>query len=68
MVVERTTAEYRQQEREIYDKIREASEAFARLSAGGQDTTEALRQLEAALVEFEIFRCNGRSTKKECRQ
>ena len=65
MVVERTAAEYRQREREIYDKIREASEVFARLSAAGQDTTEALRQLEAALVAFEMFRCKRTSTKKE---
>ncbi|WP_094603397.1 hypothetical protein SPSIL_014350 [Sporomusa silvacetica DSM 10669] len=50
-------AEYCKRENEIYDKIRAASEEYARRSKSGMDTTEALRRLEAALSEFELFRC-----------
>ncbi len=57
MIKWRASAEYRKRENEIYDKIRTASEEYARRSKSGMDTTEALRQLEAALVEFELFRC-----------
>ncbi|MBP2663757.1 MAG: hypothetical protein H6Q71_1705 [Firmicutes bacterium] len=52
----RASVEYCKRENEIYDKIRTASEEYARRSKSGMDTTEALRRLEAALVEFELFR------------
>ena len=58
MLIGETLAEYRKRERELYEKIREASDEFARRSKAGTDTTEALRQLEAALAEFELFRCS----------
>lgn len=57
MLKGQASAAYRKQESEIYDKIREASDEFSRLSKVGLDTTEALRRLEAALAEFEAFRC-----------
>lgn len=57
MLSRRISAEYRKRESEIYDKIREASDEFARRSKAGTDTTEALRRLEAALAEFMLFRC-----------
>ncbi|WP_371366423.1 hypothetical protein SRRS_07890 [Sporomusa rhizae] len=58
MLIQRITAEYRKRECEIYDKIREASDEFARRNKAGTDTTEALRRLEAVLAEFELFRCS----------
>ncbi|WP_371375449.1 hypothetical protein [Sporomusa aerivorans] len=57
MIVWRVSAEYRKKESAIYDKIREASDEYTRLSEAGMDATEALRRLEAALAEFEVFRC-----------
>ena len=57
MLVWRTLSANRQREAEIYDKIRKASDEVSRLSKEGMDTTEALRRLEAALAEFELFRC-----------
>ena len=57
MLVWRTSTPYRQRETEIYDKICEASDEVSRLSKEGMDTTEALLRLEAALAEFELFRC-----------
>jgi molecular chaperone GrpE (heat shock protein) len=52
----RKSAECQKRENEIYDKIREISDAFDRLLKEGKDTTETLRQLEAALEEVELFR------------
>lgn len=57
MLVWRTLSPYRQKEAEIYDKICEVSDEVSRLSEAGMDTTEAFRRLEAALAEFELFRC-----------
>ncbi|WP_371362193.1 hypothetical protein SRRS_34080 [Sporomusa rhizae] len=57
MLVWRTLSTNRQREAEIYDKIRKASDEVSRLSKEGMDTTEALQRLEAALAEFELFRC-----------
>ena len=56
MLIRKPSAEYHEREGEIYDRIREASEEFARLSKVGMDTTEAFRRLEAALTEFQLFR------------
>ncbi|HMM22389.1 MAG TPA: hypothetical protein PKA10_16830 [Selenomonadales bacterium] len=54
--------EYQKRENEIYDKIRAASDALDRLDEAGQDTAEALRRLEAALQELELFR-RGKSAR-----
>ncbi|WP_143122547.1 hypothetical protein [Sporomusa acidovorans] len=56
MLIRRRSAEYRKREGELYGKIREASDEFTRCSKAGTDTTEALQRLEAALVEFTLFR------------
>ncbi|WP_371377686.1 hypothetical protein [Sporomusa aerivorans] len=56
MMMKQAPKEYHQRERELYDKIREASDDFSRLNKAGLDTTEAFRRLETALVEFESFR------------
>lgn len=56
MLTQRRSPEYQRREIEIYDKIREASDEFDWLSIVGMDTSEALRRLEAALEEFELFR------------
>lgn len=57
MLVRQPSQQSRQREAEIYDKIREASNEVSRLTEAGMDTTEAHRRLEAALAEFELFRC-----------
>ena len=57
MLIRLMSAEYRKREGELYDNIREAMDEFTRHSEAGTDTTEALRRLEAALAEFELFRC-----------
>lgn len=57
MSIRQIAAEYRKREGELYDKIREASDEFARHSEAGTDATEALRRLEKALAEFMLFRC-----------
>lgn len=64
MLVRRMSVEYRQKECEIYDKICEASDEFARRSTAGADTTEALRRLEAALAEFMLFRRKRQNTRE----
>lgn len=64
MLIRRISVEYRQKEGEIYDKIREASDEFAWRSTAGMDTTEALRQLEAALAEFMLFRRKRPNTRE----
>lgn len=58
----RKAMEYQKRENEIYDKIRAASDALDRLDKAGQDTAEALRRLEAALQELELFR-RGKSAR-----
>ncbi|TWH47763.1 hypothetical protein [Sporomusa sp. KB1] len=64
MLMRGTSAEYKKREGELYDKIREVSDEFARLSKAGMDTTEALRRLEAALTEFALLRIQGEDTSK----
>ncbi|MDT8900291.1 hypothetical protein [Anaeroselena agilis] len=57
----RKSAEYKQRENEICDKIREISDEVDQLVKTGKDATEALQRLEAALREFEQFR-RGKAT------
>lgn len=52
----RKSAEYKQRENEIYNKIREISDEVDQLVKEGKDATEALQRLAAALREFEQFR------------
>lgn len=52
----RRSAEYQKRETEICDKIREVSDEFDWLGKEGKDMSEALRRLEAALEELELFR------------
>jgi hypothetical protein len=43
-------------ENTICDRIRKASEEFEQLSQAGEDTTEALQRLVAALEDYEEVR------------
>jgi predicted nucleic acid-binding Zn-ribbon protein len=56
MLTQRRSSEYQQRENEIYDKIREVSDEFDRLSKAGMDTSEVLRRLEAVLEELRRFK------------
>lgn len=56
LLMRRVSPEYRKRENEIYDRIRQASNEFDRLSKAGMNAAEAFLQLEAALEEFGIFR------------
>jgi len=47
---------FKKQETELYDKIRELSEEFDRLDKDGKDTMDIVQRLEKVLKEFLFFR------------
>jgi len=47
---------FKKQETELYDKIRELSEEFDRLDKAGKDTMDIVQRLEKVLKEFLLFR------------
>ena len=53
----RKSLEYQQRENEICDKIREISDEVDQLLKEGKDAAASFKRLEAALREFEQFRC-----------
>ncbi|XFO65284.1 hypothetical protein SPSIL_013930 [Sporomusa silvacetica DSM 10669] len=58
--------DFKKQETELYDKIRELSEEFDRLNKAGRDTTDAFQRLGAILEEFLLFRRQESKKKKRC--
>jgi hypothetical protein len=48
--------DFKKQEAQLYDKIRELSEEFDRENKAGQDTTDIIQKLGAVLEEFLVFR------------
>ena len=47
---------FKKQETELYDKIRELSEEFDRLDKAGKDTMDIVQRLEKVLKDFLLFR------------
>lgn len=50
------SADYRNRESDIYDKIRKISNEYDRLSKEGKDTTEVNQRFEVAIEELKLFR------------
>lgn len=48
--------DFKKQETQLYDKIRELSEEADRQNKAGKDTTVIIRKLGNALTEFLLFR------------